>query len=464
MSKIGVHTIIGPRKNFGEYLRRVVAAGVRIPMIKSVDDFGPATEAKQLDPKVLTVGRLNVARDSSGNRRDMQAYEPMREDGTYVDARKIAEEYYKVSKPLWKANPQIDIWETFNEFSAHWGWQSDFYLAMMDLADQDGFKLSHYACSSGNPPNAATARLFIPCLKEAKKRGHYLSLHEYGGVGTDIKTLRGTQPFHALRYRKLYESILIPNNANPKLLLTEIGQDGGFNFLGTKTLIDDMRWYDIELARDDYVLGAAIFTLGKWYQSNFQDALLDLAEYTVSAANIKPPTDKPEANEPIFGTPDPQEPKPQEPQPKPKDPQPKPQEPKPEPKPQEPKPKPEDRPTPTRPVLTTRGAPRAQYRRNYLLLPNEPATPEGNAKLDAWLAAVTASGVLSRYRWTVGTSADDAGVGDLDRRYVFAINPETWPTSLEEFYTKNYPGVNYQAIQAATPDELKTVLANLAFG
>jgi hypothetical protein len=185
--------------------------------------------------------------------------------------------------------------------------------------------------------------------------------------------------------------------------------------------------------------------------------LLDLADYVISAANLQPPQEKPEPGEPIFGVPDPTEPKPKPPDPKPKDPEP-------DPKPKEPGPKPEDRPKPTRPVLRPRGAPRAQYRRNYLLLPNEPATPAGNAKLDAWLAAIIASGVLSRYRWTVGTSADDAGVGDLDRRYVFAINPETWPTSLEEFYTKNYPGVNYQAIQAATPDELKTVLANLAFG
>ena len=73
-----------------------------------------------------------------------------------------------------------------------------------------------------------------------------------------------------------------------------------------------------------------------------------------------------------------------------------------------------------------RGAPRLQYKRTYLLLPNEPATPDGNARLEKWIQAVVASGVLARYCWTLGTSADDAGIGDLDRRQVIAINPETW--------------------------------------
>lgn len=455
MSKIGIHSIIGPRRNFGEYLKRIVNAGQKIPMIKCVDDFGPAQEAKDLDPDSLTVGRLNVGRDKLNNRVDLQASEPRGEYEGEEGAKRAAANYYDISKKYWDKNPQIDIWETFNEFSFHWGWQSMFYIAMMDLVEKDGYVLSHYGCSSGNPPGAEAARAMIPCLQEAKKRGHYLSLHEYGGVGTDIKTLKGTQPFHALRYRKLYETILIPNDADAPLLLTEIGQAGGFDFLGARTLVEDMRWYDSELARDDYVKGAAIFTLGRWYQSNFQAGLPALAEYIVSTLTTKPTPEKPDDEEdsvPIFGDPEDEKPNGGDTDDKPNG--------------DDTDDKPNGDDTDDEPTTTTpqRGQPRDQYRRNYLLLPNEATTSEGNARLDAWCEAVVASGVLSRHRWTMGTSADDSGIGDLDRRFVYAVNPESWAEPLDEFFTTNYPEVNYHPIQASTPDELRKILVNLAFG
>jgi hypothetical protein len=417
MSKIGVHVVIGPRNGFGPFLQRIAGAGQTIAVVKCVDDFGSALEAKNLMPNTLTVGRVNELFDRDGNRVDLQGFQPLQPDGSLRNPREIAEWVYGLVRPKWLLNPHIDVWETFNEFSAHWGWQSDFYLAMMDLAERDGFKLAHYACSTGNPPDAAAAREMLPCLRAAKQRGHYLSLHEYGGVGTDIQTLRGTQPFHALRYRALYETILIPNDADPPLIISECGQAGGFNFLGSDTLVEDMRWYDSELFKDDYVVGAAIFTLGNWFNSNFQAALPALAEY-------------------IATTPTPPAP------------------------PRQPRPEPAPPPPPARP----RGAPRAQYQRTYLLLPNEPATPEGNARYDAWLRAVMDSGMLTRFRWTVGGSADDAGIGDLDNRIVIAINPETWPGSLADFFAAEYPGVVYDSLQAATPEELRVKLASHAFG
>jgi hypothetical protein len=331
---------------------------------------------------------------------------------------------------------------------------------MMDLAEPDGFRLAHYACSTGNPPNAAVARLMIPCLRETKRRGHYLSTHEYGGVGDrtpgtpNPATLRGTEPFHALRYRALYETILIPASADPKLIISECGQAGGFDFLGTQTLVDDMRWYDSELFKDAYVVGAAIFTLGKWMESNvnFQEALPGLADYIASTPTPPAPPRTGSGESPVFGKPIEDKPTPPPTPPRPI----------PEPAPTPPTPTPT--PTPTPPPVRPRGAPRTQYRRTYLLLPNEANTPDGSQRLAGWISAVVASGVLTRFRWTLGASADDAGIGDLDRRTVLAINPSTWPTSLSEFYAREYPGVTYQAIEAATPEELRNKLANMAFG
>jgi hypothetical protein len=62
----------------------------------------------------------------------------------------------------------------------------------------------------------------------------------------------------------------------------------------------------------------------------------------------------------------------------------------------------------------------------------------------------------------MGGSADDAGIGDLDVRRVIAVNPQEWhgDESLEEFYSKYYPGVEFKPIIAATPEELAQKLAS----
>jgi uncharacterized protein (DUF1800 family) len=220
----------------------------------------------------------------------MQAWEPR----NWTSAQEAAQEYYSLVRPTWRLNPHIDAWETFNEFSAHWAWQGEFYIAMMDLAEADDFRLVLYAFSSGNPPglpdDLSAALECVPALREAKRRGHYLSSHEYGGVSTSVNTLRGTQPHHALRYQVLYQDVLIPNGADAPLIISECGQNAGFQFIGTGSFIEDFAWYDAELMRDSYVVAAAAWTLGNWVNANFQDALPALAEYIVTHPTpVEPP-------------------------------------------------------------------------------------------------------------------------------------------------------------------------------
>jgi len=409
---------MGPRNGYGAFLQTLARAGRPLAVVKCVDAFDAAQEAKAHLPGTLTVGRINKTRNG-GHDIDLQAIEPLQPDGSYVDPRKAARDYYDLVRSKWLANRQsIDVWETFNEFSAHWGWQSDFYLAMMDLADSDGFRLALYACSSGNPPGVAEVFLMLPCLRAAKKRGHFLALHEYGGIGTSGSTIRGSDPYHALRYRHLYESLLIPNQADPPLIITECAPDCGFDFPGVSPLVDDLAWYDAELRRDPYVVGAAVFTLGNWANSNFQAALPALAEM-VATTPADPPPHQPIAEPYVYGKPPLLAPTPPPPAPPP-----------------------------------ARGKPRTQYSRVYLLLPNEPNTPSGRARLTAWVQALVDSGAIVRFRLTLGFSADDAGVGDLDSRHVFAINPETWPNSLADFYAQYYPGTSYNPIHVDTPEEL----------
>lgn len=99
-----------------------------------------------------------------------------------------------------------------------------------------------------------------------------------------------------------------------------------------------------------------------------------------------------------------------------------------------------------------RGAPRVQYDRTYVLMSPDADTTLTQAALRATWA---------RYRFTVGGSADDAGTGDLNHRCVIAINPDTWPTDLGEFYAEYYPGVVYLPLPGCTSENVAQKLCDL---
>ena len=98
-----------------------------------------------------------------------------------------------------------------------------------------------------------------------------------------------------------------------------------------------------------------------------------------------------------------------------------------------------------------RGQPRVQYERTYALLPQ-------GTTLAMALAAM--EGAYPK-RLTVGFSADDAGIGDLDERNIIAVNPLQWPDDLPAFFSEYYPDVGYEPVTASTPAELVAVLKAL---
>jgi len=100
-----------------------------------------------------------------------------------------------------------------------------------------------------------------------------------------------------------------------------------------------------------------------------------------------------------------------------------------------------------------RGAPRVQYQRTYVLMP-----PQAG---EEWALAVVDS-TWDQRRYTIGGSADDAGIGDLDFRRVIAVNPERWGGDLQGFFAVYYPNVHYEVINAGTPDELREELKRRA--
>jgi len=90
-----------------------------------------------------------------------------------------------------------------------------------------------------------------------------------------------------------------------------------------------------------------------------------------------------------------------------------------------------------------RGSPRLQYVRTFVLLPPQnKLTPSEFGRLLSRLAPD-----MLKNGWTVGFSADDAGIGDLDVRRVIAVlvHDDDWDRgALQEFFLEYYPGVELE--------------------
>jgi hypothetical protein len=105
----------------------------------------------------------------------------------------------------------------------------------------------------------------------------------------------------------------------------------------------------------------------------------------------------------------------------------------------------------SRPGPAAGGPPRLQYTRTYVLLP-----PTADAE---WAAAAMRGSFDARR--TVGFSADDAGVGDLEERRVIAVNPHHWHQELTaDWFADHYPGVKFHSLTVKTPEDLARSLRN----
>jgi hypothetical protein len=94
---------------------------------------------------------------------------------------------------------------------------------------------------------------------------------------------------------------------------------------------------------------------------------------------------------------------------------------------------------------------RLDYHRVYVLLP-----PTADLK---WLEAAARGSFAKRY--TLGFSADDAGIGELGNRHVLAVNPHHWPQVLTAaWFQQHYPGARFTAVVANTPEDLSDWLEN----
>jgi len=91
--------------------------------------------------------------------------------------------------------------------------------------------------------------------------------------------------------------------------------------------------------------------------------------------------------------------------------------------------------------------PREPYHRTYILLPQV----EDPLELLNWRIAAAIGSANQLY--TLGHSADDAGVGPQERE-IIAINPQLWGDDLRGWYDEVYPAAEYRAIETDSPWEM----------
>jgi hypothetical protein len=460
--------------------RLLVEAGCRL--VKLVDDFGPAAEYLAIQPTLTIVGRgysdyTLLQQLESGSTPEQAAAEFVRDQ---------KERYYD-------RNPLIKIWEGHNEPSfggpnesgtlARMEWYARFEAERLRLLAGLGLRGVAGNFSTGypeiGPRELRMWQAFLPALEAARNCNGLLGLHEYaapwiwwltGNYQEANCPLRRLQPgwreenigdtgWLTLRYRQVYRYALAPHGLDAvPLVITELGCDAvGHNCPGTPSgawkdlagywntcdgahdpidywrraerdaeryYAEQLIWYDRELQKDDYVLGATVFTFGSnsptWEPYNIAGTrvpqyLAGHIRQTIGESSLPTPVEPP-------------------------------------PTPTPPTTQPPNHPT-TQPP-NPRGQPREQYSRTYVLLPPTAADP-------AWVEAV-AEATWRERRFTIGASADDAGIGNLHARLVVAVNPQGWGVAppIDQWFARHYPGVAYVSLRASSPAELAALLRN----
>ena len=240
-SKLGIQTEF-KYGDIMEFIRETKPVIVKIMN----SHFEAAQEIKQFSPDTFIVGRIYSSNEPTNG----------------VPEEK-AQEWFNNNKETINSYSGFDCWEGYNEpvFNDKDGmeWFSRFELKRMKLLETIGKKACIGNFAVGNP-KIELWKYFTEALSYASNNGHYLALHEYGNP-----SMQSNSEWLSLRHRKVYNQydLTLP------LVITETGIDTcGTEECGwkSKTNSDDflnqLKWYDSELQKDSYVIGAAIFHYG----------------------------------------------------------------------------------------------------------------------------------------------------------------------------------------------------------
>ena len=287
-SKLGLHTL--RPNNAAGFVQGVQEAGAHVALVKALDNFGYLRLVKESSPETITIGRWNGESwvDPSGD--------------PAAKAAKIMGKHM----PHWEYEKDVvDYWEVLNEndpptVEGH-VWLAQFFSEAMNIAEENGYKLALFSYSVGVPQwHEWEAIVETGVFARAGQGGHVLALHEYNwpvmsyGWGAPLEDQPAYPDRGVLsgRYRHLYRDFLIPRDEVIPLAITECGLDPLLRQPGQPTTwkeryVEEMAWYDTRLREDDYVIGAAMFTIGSggiepWTDYDYEELLPDFHDTIVS--------------------------------------------------------------------------------------------------------------------------------------------------------------------------------------
>jgi hypothetical protein len=195
--------------------------------------------------------------------------------------------------------PYFDGWETYNEpvagnadEMARW---AEFEAERIRLLGDRGIRSVIGNFGTGQPP-LELWESFLPAVQAAQQYDGWLGLHEYSAPTIYYMTTRENQGRYpgvspedtgwlTLRYRQVYNQILIPRGLAIPLVFTELGIDGyvgnrpgpvdargwhhfqeywaqnGYGLWGPGAYIEQLAWFDEAMRHNDYVIGGCIYAL-----------------------------------------------------------------------------------------------------------------------------------------------------------------------------------------------------------
>lgn len=298
-SKLGIH--INAWKSANEIVAFIQRAR---PRVIKVLDFNRELIKRCRDaaPGALFIGRVYVSKQPFED--DPEGY-----------ARQFCDDQLLPKADQFK--DLIDCWESYNEIG-HNKENIDKYARFeaerTRILAQRGYKSVVGNFATGTPELDARWEKFFPALQAAKAAGGFLGLHEYsapfmqwmtGANQMNPNENEGDEGWTTLRYRKLYRRILSPELRLP-LIITEAGIDGGvrprpgpaggggwrdfedWNKANNRgDYLAQLQWFDNEMAKDDYVIGATIYCYGTadptWQSFDIQGPMADrLAGYLIA--------------------------------------------------------------------------------------------------------------------------------------------------------------------------------------
>jgi hypothetical protein len=282
----------------------------------SPSDVAGLAQIKAASPGTITLSRKDVG--GQGEWRNT------------MDAAAAANHYVEANLGYYLANPAVDYWEGMNEPAPdnpdYWAWFTQFEATRACAMQAQGLHAAIGAFAVGWPRTFDEMTSFLPALEAAHRCGAILTVHEYNGptmdcgVATNAPNIIPGAPalsvpagIYTLRYRILYEGLLKPRGLGDlPLAITELGADGsspkdpcqgpghgwtwkryqsswvdqGLGPTGAEAYVNVLAWYDNEIKKDPYVIGAAIFTAGEfattaWANFDIHEALIQLATYEV---------------------------------------------------------------------------------------------------------------------------------------------------------------------------------------